>query len=126
MYGSKIRMIRNSRGLSQEDVAKRLGTTQNAYSKMENNHTKINDSVVQALADIFGVTAEDIKSPEPVIVNFHNSPQSSNSVNGEINYHISEKLLEQLTRQLSEKDNQLAEKDKQIEKLIALLAEKKK
>jgi len=33
-------MVRLSRGLSQEDVAQKLGTTQNAYSKIENNNTK--------------------------------------------------------------------------------------
>jgi Predicted transcriptional regulators len=117
MYGNKIRLIRINRGLNQESVAKKIGISQNAYSKIENNHKKLNSDILQKLANIFGVTVEDITSPEPVIVNYRNN--DSGSISNENNYHISAKLLEQLTHQLSEKD-------KQIERLIALLAEKKK
>jgi transcriptional regulator with XRE-family HTH domain len=112
MYGTKIRMIRLSRGLSQEVVAKQLDILQNAYSKIETNHTKVSDEMVEKLATIFGVSAEDIKSPEPVIINFHNSPQSNGVNNGEIK-NQNEQLLQQLTQQL-------AIKDKQIEELMAL------
>ena len=111
MYGTKIRLIRLSRGFNQEGVAQQLGITQNAYSKMETNHSKISDEMMEKLATVFGVSAEDIKSPEPVIINFHNSPQSNGVNNGEIKNH-SEQLLQQLT-------NQLTVKDKQIEELMA-------
>jgi transcriptional regulator with XRE-family HTH domain len=104
MYRNKIRMVRLSRGLSQEDVAQKLGTTQNAYSKIENNHTKLNESVVEQLANILGVSVADIKSPEPIIVNFHHSPQSNNEHGDETKHHLSEQLLQQLSQQLSEKD----------------------
>jgi transcriptional regulator with XRE-family HTH domain len=109
MYGTKIRLIRLSRGLNQEGVAKELGIKQNAYSKIETNQSKISD---EKLATIFGVSAEDIKSPEPIIINFHNSPQSNGAVinHGEIK-NQNEQLLEQLSQQL-------AIKDKQIEQLI--------
>ena len=117
MYGNKIRMIRINRGLSQESVAKKLGISQNGYSKIENNHKKLHTDILQKLATTFGVTVEDITSLEPVIVNYRNN--DSTSISNENNFQISAELLEQLTHQLSEKD-------KQIEKLIALLAEKKK
>ena len=111
MYGTKIRLIRLSRGLNQEGVAQQLGIKQNAYSKIETNQSKASDAMVEKLATIFGVSAEDIKSPEPVIINFHNSPQSNGVNNGEIK-NQSEQLLQQLTQQL-------AIKDKQIEELMA-------
>lgn len=113
MYGNKIRIIRLCRGLSQEDVAKKLGIIQNAYSKIENNHTKLSEGLLQQLADIFGVSIADIKSPEPIIISFHNT----GNVNGEGNRHVNEKLVQELS-------NQLLEKDKQIQQLIGLLNKK--
>lgn len=114
MYATKIRLIRLSCGLNQEAVAKELGIKQNAYSKIETNQSKLSDSTIEKLATIFGVSAEDIKSPEPIIINFHNSPQSNGAVgvnNGEVK-NQNEQLLQQLTQQL-------AVKDKQIEELMA-------
>lgn len=103
-------------------MAKQLDILQNAYSKIETNHTKISDETLEKLATIFGASAEDIKSPEPVIINFHNSPQSNGSVgvnNGEIKNH-SEQLLQQLTQQLSIKDKQIEELMAQ-NKLLAVM-----
>lgn len=69
--------------------------------------------MVEKLATIFGVSAEDIKSPEPVIINFHNSSQINGAVinHGDIK-NQNEQLLQQLT-------HQLAIKEKQIEELMA-------
>jgi transcriptional regulator with XRE-family HTH domain len=106
MYGNKIRMIRLSRGMTQEVVAQKIGTTQHAYSKIETDNIKIPEEVLNKLAKLFGVSPEDIKSPEPVIINFHNSPQSSSYNSGEISY-ANEQLLAQLTIQLKEKDKQI-------------------
>jgi transcriptional regulator with XRE-family HTH domain len=111
MYGTKIRLIRLSRGLNQEGVAQQLGIKQNAYSKIETNQSKVSDAMVDKLATIFGVSAEDIKSPEPIIINFHDNHQGAVINHGEIK-NQNEQLLQQLTQQL-------AVKDKQIEELLA-------
>ena len=121
MHGNKIRIIRLSRGLNQEAVAKKLGITQNAYSKIETNQSRASADMVEKLASLFGVSAEDIKSPEPIIVNFHNSPQSNGGVgvnNGEIKNH-NEQLLQQLTQQLSVKDKQIEHLHQHIQELMA-------
>jgi transcriptional regulator with XRE-family HTH domain len=117
MYGTKIRILRQCRGLNQEDVAQQLGINQTAYSKIENNHSKVSEQQLETLAALFGVSIADIKSQEPIVINFHNSPQSSNNNVGEINYHLPEKKLEEMKRQLMEKD-------KQIEKLLTILDKK--
>lgn len=57
---------------------------------------------------------EDIKSPTPVIMNFHNSKDAYNAPFGTQNNSINEKVIDQLIAQL-------AVKDKYIEKLIAKL-----
>lgn len=99
-------MIRLSRGLTQEVVAEKIGKTQNAYSKIETDNIKVSDEILDKLAKLFGVSAEDLKSPEPVIINFHNSPQSSSYNLGAINY-TNEKLIQELMIQLKEKDKQI-------------------
>jgi transcriptional regulator with XRE-family HTH domain len=122
MYGTKIRLIRLSRGLNQEGVAQQLGIQQNAYSKIETNQSKVSDEMVERLASIFGVSVEDIKSPEPVIINFHNNPNNNGAVinHGEIKNH-NEQLLQQLTQQLSIKDKQIEELMAQNKLLVGVL-----
>jgi transcriptional regulator with XRE-family HTH domain len=106
--------------MNQEEVAKKLGILQNAYSKIETNQSKVSDAMVEKLAAIFGVSAEDIKSPEPVIINFHNSPQSNGVNNGEIK-NQNEQLLQQLTQQLAIKDKQIEELMAQNKLLVGVL-----
>ena len=126
MYGNKIRLIRLNRGLNQEEVAKKLGILQNAYSKIETNQSKVSDSIVEKLATIFGVSAEDIKSLEPVIINFRNNPHNNGAVinSGEIK-NPSEQLLQHLTQQLSVKDKQIEELMAQNKLLLAYSNDKK-
>jgi transcriptional regulator with XRE-family HTH domain len=45
MYdGEKLKRLRMAKGYSQKGIAKKLGITQQAYSKLENRQTKINDA----------------------------------------------------------------------------------
>jgi transcriptional regulator with XRE-family HTH domain len=120
MYGTKIRLIRLSRGMNQEEVAQKLDILQNAYSKTETNQNKVSDAMVDKLAVIFGVSAEDIKSPEPVIINFHNSPKS-NGVNNEEVKDQNEQLFQQLIQQLAVKDKHIEGLMEQIKLLLNVL-----
>lgn len=111
MYGSKIATIRLARGYSQEYVAEKIGIKQNMYSRIEkDDKVKVGDELLKKISDALGVSVEDIKSPTPVIMNFHNS--SYNAPFGTNNNNLSDKVLEQLIAQL-------AVKDKYIEQLIA-------
>jgi hypothetical protein len=85
-------------------IKKQLDTFK--YNSFQQNIDQPEQSIgyyVRKLATIFGVSAEDIKSPKPVIINFHNSPQSNGVNNGEIK-NQNEQLLQQLTQQLAIKD----------------------
>jgi transcriptional regulator with XRE-family HTH domain len=116
MIGSKIRLIRLARGLSQEEVANSLNIQQNAYSKLENGGNKIDDEKIERLAKIFGVSVEDIKSPEPVLLSFNNCNNSGVYNNNQLVYN---QLNENLIKSLQE---QLIVKDLQIEKLLNILS----
>jgi transcriptional regulator with XRE-family HTH domain len=123
MYGDKIRMVRNMRGLTQEVVAETLGVKQNTYSKYENNQSKISDEQLKSLAKILGVSEDDLKTPGPVVMNFHESDNSGYHNNS--TFYQNQDILKQFSIQLGEKDRQLLEKDKQIEKLLQILSRQK-
>ena len=62
-------MVRELRGFSQEHMADRLGIAQNTYSKIETNQTKLTAEMLEKVSKELGVSALDILSHEPTIVN---------------------------------------------------------
>ena len=68
MNGQKLRVFREFRNYSQEYIADKLGITQNAYSRIENNQTKMTAERLSQLAGILNVPPMDLLSDkEPVI-----------------------------------------------------------
>lgn len=53
--GQKIRRLRENRDFSQEYVANRLGISQTAYSKIENNQTKLTAERIAQLSQLFEI-----------------------------------------------------------------------
>ena len=72
-YGEKIRMIRELRGFSQENIAAKLGIAQNSYSKIETNQTRLTTDMLNKIAEVLDVTPSDILSNMPAIVNFQSN-----------------------------------------------------
>lgn len=116
MYGIKISTIRLARGISQYDMATRIGLAQSEYSKIENNQrVKITDDLLLKIAAVLGVSIEDIKSPLPIIMNF-GLPEKNSSLSLQ-QPAFNEKIIEELS-------NQLHVKDIQIQQLIAMIGKK--
>src|ERR1700760_3350964 len=68
MTGQKLRLLREFRNYSQEYIAEKLGITQNAYSRIENNQTRITAERLGKLAEILQVPPmERLSEKEPVI-----------------------------------------------------------
>ena len=112
MYGSKIAMLRNSRGLTQQSFSKMLGIEQSTLSDIENDKkVKVDDKFLSLIAKELGVSLEDIKSPTPIVMNF-TSHDISTAVGQQ--YNIDAKVQDMLFIQLSTKDAQ-------IDKLLKLL-----
>ena len=59
-FGNFICMLRENKGLTQHDVANMLGVTPAAVSKWENGSSKPRVKVLFQLANILGVTAEEL------------------------------------------------------------------
>lgn len=59
-FGSKLKSIRNSMGLSQEDFAKRLNTTKQVISRYETEQRTPKITIAQTYADILGIPLNDL------------------------------------------------------------------
>ena len=116
--GHKIRAAREFKEMSQEYLANKLGISQPALSKIENNETKLDFEKIEEIASILGVDVDDMLNFDKANV-FNNCNQSgtfsgvnnSFTFTGEDLKDVYEKLLE--------------EKEKRIQLLEELLKSKK-
>lgn len=114
MYGLKLRMIRELRGLSQDNVASRLGIAQNTYSKYENNQIKISAEMMQKLSEVLEVSPMDIMGAVPAVINFE---QNHGNVIGHVENLITNQK-EQYEQMLKMKDEEIARMQRIIDSLL--------
>lgn len=107
-------MIRELRGLSQENISHQLGMTQGAYSKIENNQNKLSTELLSKIAAVLEVNPLDIMTQQPAIVNFQ---VNQGTLFGNIETVITnqKELYEQL---LASKDAEIERLQKLVERLI--------
>jgi transcriptional regulator with XRE-family HTH domain len=60
----KIRLLRALKNYSQNGIAKKLGITRQAFSKMENNQTKVSDERMNQIMKIMHCNEDDLKNIE--------------------------------------------------------------
>lgn len=60
LVASHIKRIRESKNLTQEYVASRLGISQNAYSRLENNRTHLSIDRLKKIAQILSVPLDEL------------------------------------------------------------------
>jgi transcriptional regulator with XRE-family HTH domain len=70
MTGQKLRVLREFRNYSQEYIAEKLGITQNAYSRIENNQTKITAERLEKLATILNIPPMELLSDKEPVLHF--------------------------------------------------------
>lgn len=63
--GERIRIMRVSKGISQEAIAYELGISQAAFSKMERGETQVRVDTLRHIAKFLGVTLQELL-PEPM------------------------------------------------------------
>ena len=61
-YFKSIKNWRIKKGLKQEEIAKRLGISRSSYISFEQGKTELNFSQMKRLADIFGLSLQEIES----------------------------------------------------------------
>lgn len=62
--GKTIRLLREEKGLTQEELAEKLHVTQSFISQVENKNQNITVNQVRKLSKIFGCSADYIISKE--------------------------------------------------------------
>jgi len=67
MLKDNLVMLRNTLGLSQEEVAERIGISRQAYAKWEKGVTIPDVEKCSVLAKLYGVTVDGLLNFEPVI-----------------------------------------------------------
>ncbi len=64
--GKRIATLRKAQGLTQEQLAEKVGVSAQAVSKWENDMTCPDITTIPLLADIFGVTTDELLGVKPV------------------------------------------------------------
>ncbi len=102
--GRNIERIREIKGIKQETLAKELGISQQAVSKMEQSET-IDEDRLELVAKALGVTKETIQNytEEAVIFNIQTMNDHS-SANYQYNFNPLDKVVELYEKLLKEKD----------------------
>ena len=121
MTGNKLRIFREFRNYSQEYIAEKLGITQNAYSRIETNQTKITADRIQRLAELLEISVADLLSDaEPEINCSMNKQDTGNEL-----FNFSKQLYDQIISTKDEKITLLEEEiinlRKDREKMMRLL-----
>jgi len=101
--GTKIRRIRELRGIKQEVLASELGISQSDVSSMERSDT-IDEDKLQKVAEVLGVSPEAIKSFSEEALVFHiqnmHDQATAYAYNFQCNYNPLDKVVELYERLL--------------------------
>lgn len=62
--GANIKKIRKDKGLQQKQVALEIGLDQSNYNKIENSKREPSVDVLNKLANLFGISVDDILNPD--------------------------------------------------------------
>lgn len=116
----RLKKIRLEKNISQDFLAKKLGFTQKAYSKIENNETKLNVDVLQRVSEILEVPIETFfnNSQQPILNDFSNRTGGDNVI---YKTNTSEKIEELYKDLLKSKDEVISSKIQEIDTLKVVI-----
>ncbi len=79
--GERVRVLREIRNLSQENMSDELKMSQQGYSRIERGDKEIKIARLEQIAKILGVKVEDILTLEDgMLFNIHHNPNSNNGL----------------------------------------------
>ena len=120
-----LKDLRKNAGLTQVEIAKKLGIAQTTYSALENGKALIPDDQVKQLSEIFNVDEAEIKTTPYVIDALNPTEQSfyniTRNFNGYYTNHLTLSLIEYLNRSKNLVDP--AEAVRQLSQLIGCATE---
>lgn len=117
----KVRMVRELRDWSQEEMAQKLGMSTNGYAKIERGEVRLNIPKLEQIAAVFGMSLLDlmaINDRSVICLVSENSTHSSNY------YAAPQDLVQELEKTrliLAHKDELLAQQASEIKSLKMLV-----
>lgn len=121
----KIRLVRETKNWSQDDMADKLNMSTNGYAKIERGETRLNLPKMEQIAQIFGMDLIELLSISGKGVVYVFGDNSTNTGSHSSNYYgASQELtteLEKLKLALLHKDELLTQQAREIETLQSLV-----
>ena len=116
IVGEKIKNLRKSRNLSQEEVAESLHVSQSTYARIESGASNSWAGYILPLCELFNIQPEELLKTDHIVINNHNT-SCENAGNAYVFNQLSDKLIEQYEKRLAEKDSLIAYLQKELEEL---------
>lgn len=114
--GDKIKKIRDLKGLKQEEVADKLNITQQAYGKIERNESKLDTERLHQIAEIFGLTAEDIENFDDKNIFINHGTKCGQGTCFTINNHSDiDKVFPLLEKMITQQSEMIAQQQEEIQ-----------
>lgn len=123
----KIRMMRELRQWSQEEMAEKMNMSPSGYAKIERGETRLQYDKLVQIAQIFNITLSDLVDDNRGFVFLLNENGNNTSTNYYGNNDVLVIEIEKLKLQISHKDELLIQKEKELEmlrKMITLFEKK--
>ena len=120
----KIRMMREFRQLSQEDMDEKMNMSPSGYAKIERGETRLQYDKLVQIAQIFNMNLSELVDENRGIIFLLNENGNNTSTNYYGNNDSLIIEIEKLKLQLIHKDELLEQKEKELEtlrKMISLL-----
>ncbi len=107
MLHDTIKRIRESRQMTQEEVAERLNLAVRSYMRIESGETRLDWDRIRAIAGVYEMTPEDLvaSQEQPIIQTLNNNDQigTNNGPSFNCNFYGADKeLYDQMITQLRE------------------------
>jgi len=115
IVGEKIKNLRKSKNLSQEEVAEFIHVSQSTYARIESGASNSWAGYILPLCELFGIQPEELLKTDHIVINNNNT--SCQYSGGYVVNQLSDKLIEQYEKRLVEKDTLIAYLQKELEEL---------
>lgn len=127
-----IRLLRESKNWTQEEMAKKLNISESGYAHIERGNTRLLHNKLEKISEIFGIKLSDLIVLAQESKNIHITDNNLNSValaiyQQDISFHDTQKN-DFLQKELVLKDELIRQKDSEIQalkKVIELLEKQK-
>ncbi len=124
--GNKLKRLRELKNLNQEEVAKKLNITKQAYSKIERNETKLDLDRIVDLAEIFDIKPEELFNEESINISIAKeceapNQQNSGNLNTTYNYYYGNEAIPILQKTIDNQQETIKRLESEITYLRKLL-----